>query len=75
MNRRSAVVWRTAIAVFICTMCVKPAHAQPVRLSPVRIRTSALRYRHAGMCSSIGVDILIGLWPLDLDGSSMKHSA
>ena len=27
----SAVVWRTAVAVFICTMCVKPAHAQPAQ--------------------------------------------
>ena len=24
----SAVVWRTVVAVFICTMCVRPAHAQ-----------------------------------------------
>ena len=27
----SAVVWRTVFAVFICTMCVKPAHAQPAQ--------------------------------------------
>ena len=27
----SAVVWRTVVAVFICTMCVKPAHAQPAQ--------------------------------------------
>ncbi len=31
---RSAVVWRTAVAVFICTMCVKPAHAQPTQAEP-----------------------------------------
>ena len=26
-----AVVWRTAVALFICTMCVKPANAQPAQ--------------------------------------------
>jgi len=27
----SAVVWRTLVSVFICAVCVKPAHAQPAQ--------------------------------------------
>lgn len=34
MSRRSATVWRTAITVFICVMCVKPTSAQPSQVEP-----------------------------------------